>query len=231
MYHTSLQNALRLILGLALSLPLLAAARSHDSGNGDIDKVNGSIHVDAGQTAGKLSTVNGSIHVADGAHASSAETVNGAVDIGAQSDLDTVETVNGGIVIGEQTKVRKTVEAVNGSISLGLGSDVAGRVSNVNGGIKLKGAHVGGGIETVSGGVTIGADSRLEGGLLVKKPSSGWFNFGIEKKPRIVIGPHAQVQGGLTFHREVELYVSSSANVDKIEGATPVSFSGDSPAD
>lgn len=229
MHHTPLQNALRLMLGLALSLPLLATASTHD--NGDIDKVNGSIHVDAGQTAGKLSTVNGSIHVADGAHVSSAATVNGAVDIGAQIDLDTVETVNGGIVIGEQTKVRKTIEAVNGSISLGQGSDVVGRVSNVNGGIELKGAHVGGGIETVSGGVTIGADSRLEGGLLVKKPSGGWFNFGIEKKPRIVIGPHAQVQGGLTFNREAELYVSTSASVDKIDGATAVTFSGDSPAD
>lgn len=224
-----LQPALNLILSLAINLPLLAAAKANDTS--DIDKVNGSIRIETGQTVGKLSTVNGSIHVASGVHAMSAETVNGAVEIGAQSDLDSVETVNGAIVIDPQAHVRKTLEAVNGSISLAQGSEVSGHLSNVNGAIKLNAAHVGGGIETVSGDVTIGADSRVEGGLLVEKPNSGWFHFGIEKKPRIVIGPHAQVRGALTFKREVELYVSSSASVDKIDGATPVTFMGDTPSD
>jgi hypothetical protein len=43
---------------LALGLPLLAAAQRHD-----IDKINGSVQVEAGQQAGDVSTVNGSVHI------------------------------------------------------------------------------------------------------------------------------------------------------------------------
>jgi hypothetical protein len=50
-----------------------------------------------------------------------------------------------------------------------------------------------------------------------------------DRVPKIVIGPHAVVQGNLTFQREVELYVSDSATVGKIEGATAKKFSGSAP--
>ena len=53
--------------------------------------------------------------------------------------------------------------------------------------------------------------------------------MGSPHKPRIVIGPHAVVQGKMTFKREVELYVSDSATIAAIEGATPTKFSGDQP--
>lgn len=208
----------------------LAAGTAFAAGNVDldIDKINGSIHVPDGATVGKLSTVNGSIHVGDGARAVAATTVNGSIHIGANAALDSLDTVNGGIHIGAKTKIDKTVEAVNGSIALAAGADVNGKVSNVNGGIALDVAHVGGGIETTSGDIDVGADSRVEGGILVKEDTS-WFHFGISRDPRIVVGPHAVVQGDLVFKRSVQLYVSGSATVGKIVGATPTKFTGDKP--
>jgi len=100
-------------------------------------------------------------------------------------------------------------------------------VSNVNGAIRLEGAHVGGGIETVSGDIEVGAGSRVEGGIRVEKPN-GWFNPS-SKPPRIVIGPDAVVEGTLDFRREVELHVSDRATVGTIEGATAKRFSGPTP--
>jgi DUF4097 and DUF4098 domain-containing protein YvlB len=210
---------------LAFSLGQAALAGNEDL---DIDKVNGSIHVPDNATAGKLSTVNGGIRIGAGAHAKSADTVNGGIDVGTNVTLDSVETVNGGLRIGEKTRIAKTVETVNGSITLDSGVDVAGKLSNVNGGIRLDNAHVGGGIETVSGDIDVGPNSRVEGGILVEADHS-WFRFGSGRLPRIVIGPHANVQGTLRFKRDVELYVSDSATIGNIEGAKPVKFSGDKP--
>jgi hypothetical protein len=217
---TRLAPALLLAFGLANA----AWAGNDDL---DIDKVNGSIHVPDNSTVGKLSTVNGSIKVGANAHARSVETVNGGIDLDSGATVDSLETVNGGIRIGERNKVGRDVEAVNGSITLHTGADVSGKLSNVNGSIKLEDAHVGGGIETSSGDVNVGANSRVEGGLVVNEDHS-WFHVG-SHKPRIVIGPHATVQGTLQFKREVELFVSDSATVGKIEGATPQKFTGDQP--
>jgi hypothetical protein len=211
-----------LCLLFALAVTQAGAAGNDDL---DIDKVNGSIHVPANAAVGKLSTVNGGINVGANAHAKSAETVNGGIDLDNGVTIDSLETVNGGIRVGEQDKVGKTIEAVNGSITLHTGADVGGRVSNVNGSIKLDAAHIGGGIETSNGDITVGANSRVEGGILVNEDHS-WFHS-TSRKPHIVIGPHATVQGTLQFKREVELYVSDSATVGQIEGATPQKFSGD----
>ncbi|MBS0569634.1 MAG: hypothetical protein JSS28_03420 [Proteobacteria bacterium] len=212
-------------LSAALAFGTALAAGNADL---DIDKVNGSIHVPDNAIVGKLSTVNGSIHVGDGAHAAGATTVNGSIHIGANDTLESLDTVNGGIHVGAGAKIAKTIEAVNGSITLGTGADVAGKVSNVNGGIALSAAHVGGGIETTSGDIDIGANSRVEGGVLVN-PDNSWFHFGVNRNPRIVIGPHAVVQGEMVFKRTVQLFVSDSATVGKIEGAKPVTFTGDKP--
>ena len=207
---------------LALGLATTAFAGNDDL---DIDKVNGSIHVPSSATVGKLSTVNGGINVGANAQAKSAETVNGGIDLDSGVTIGSLETVNGGIRVGEKNKVASTIEAVNGSITLHAGADVGGRVSNVNGTIKLDASHVAGGIETSNGDITIGADSRVEGGVLVNEDHS-WFHTS-SRKPHIVIGPHATVQGTLTFKREVELYVSDSATIGKVEGATPQKLSGD----
>ena len=211
-------------LAAALSLGLAFGASARGI---DVDKVNGSIHIESDQQAGDLSTVNGSIRVDTGGSATKVSTVNGGIELGDRVAVDSVETVNGGIELGQGARVARTVEAVNGHIQLAHGADVAGKASNVNGRITLDGAHVGGGIETVSGDVEIGANSRVEGGLLVEKPHG--FSWGKNKNPRIVIGPHAVVDGTLDFRRDVDLYVSDTAKVGTITGATANRFSGDHP--
>ncbi|HEU4669770.1 MAG TPA: hypothetical protein VFR91_03650 [Dyella sp.] len=214
----------RTLFALAFALALPLAAQAQDS----IDKVNGSVHVEAGTQAGDASTVNGSVHVEDGATVRKASTVNGSVELGDKAQASEVGTVNGAVTLGAGAHVSGKVEAVNGAIRLGKGADVGGRVSNVNGAISLDAAHVGGGLGTVSGDITVGADSRVEGGLLVEKPG-GWFHWGNHRPPHVVIGPHAVVQGTLEFRREVVLEVSDSAQIGPVKGATPVTFHGDTP--
>ena len=45
----------------------------------------------------------------------------------------------------------------------------------------------------------------------------------------MVIGPNAVVDGTLKFEREVKLFVSESAKIGPVEGATPQMFAGESP--
>lgn len=208
-------------LALLLALPVLA--------DGDISKVNGSVRVEANQTAGDVSTVNGSIRIEDGARVESAETVNGSIALTADVGARELSTVNGSIEVGQRSRIAESVETVNGRVHLGRGAEVSGAVSNVNGEIRLDAARVGGGIKTVSGNVLVGADSRVDGGLLVEKPS-GWFTSGNSRKPRIVIGPRAVVEGTLEFRREVELFVSDTAQIGPIKGANAQAFSGDQPS-
>ncbi|MEO8671797.1 MAG: hypothetical protein ABI411_10820 [Tahibacter sp.] len=212
-------------LFLAIALTFCASAFA---GSGpDIDKVNGAIHLESGQVGGDLSTVNGSIRMDAHATADDLETVNGSIDIGDDSNAQSLETVNGAIEIGARTRIARGVEAVNGSITLAEGADVNGKLSNVNGRIEVSAAHVGGGIETVAGDIELGANARVDGGILVEKPS-GW-SWGKQKTPRVVIGPHAVVNGSLVFQREVELLVSDSASIGTVTGATATKFSGEHP--
>ena len=214
----------RTALALALALVVPLAANAQDS----IDKVNGSVHVEAGQQVGDASTVNGSVHIEDGATVRKASTVNGSVELGDKAQASEVGTVKGAVTLGAGARVSGKIEAVNGAIRLAKDADVGGRVSNVNGAISLDDAHVGGGLGTVSGDITVGADSRVEGGILVDKPG-GWFHWGNRRPPHVVIGPHAVVQGTLEFRRDVVLQVSDSAQIGPVKGATPVKFSGDTP--
>ncbi len=222
---TTRNSAMRrtlLALALVIALPLTAHARDND-----IDKINGAVRVETGQQAGDVSTVNGSVHVGERAVVQKASTVNGSVELGAQAQATEVETVNGSASIGAGGKVSGNVSTTNGAIRLGKGADVAGKAANVNGGVTLDGAHVGKGIQTVSGDIIVGPNSRVEGGILVEKPG-GWFNSS-SRRPRVVIGPHAIVQGTLEFRREVSLQVSDSAQIGPVQGATPTKFSGDMP--
>ena len=202
-----------------------AVAIAHDDDN-DTSKVNGSISVQDGQTAGALDTVNGSIRVGDDATISKAGTVNGSVKLGANVTAQSLDTVNGAIDVGARSKISGDIDAVNGRVSLDEGVDIGGKVENVNGAIRLNAAHVVGRIKTTSGDIEIGADSRVDGGILVEKP--GWF-FGNSKTPTVTIGPRAVVGGTLEFRRDVELFVSESATVGPITGATAKRFSGDRP--
>ena len=229
-----------LYLALLACLPLAAVA------NDGISKVNGSVRVEAGQSAGDVSTVNGSVTIEEGATASDVETVNGSVNIernatvqhaesvnggislAADAKAASVETVNGTLKFAEGVQVSGDVSAVNGTAQLAKGADIRGRLSNVNGKMTINAAHVGGGLKTVNGDILVGADSRVEGGILVEKPNQNWFNRN-RRPPRIVIGPGAVVEGKLRFEHEVELLVSDRAKIGSVEGATASTFSGDEP--
>ena len=196
---------------LFLALTALSTATFAQDGR-DIDKVNGHITAEAGQSYGDLSTVNGGIEAAD--------------DVATRG----VEAVNGSIRFGRNARIDGDVETVNGGIYIDRGSQVAGGVSTVNGAIGLVDADVERGIETVNGDVTVGVGSHVKGGIKVEKPTG---NFGIrigkQKIPRIVIGPDAVVDGPLVFEREVVLYVHASARTGAITGATAIRYDGATP--
>jgi cytoskeletal protein CcmA (bactofilin family) len=211
-----------LLLSLCIALPAVAGVSACGENNG----VNGSVHVVAGKEAASAHTVNGSIHVDDNATVTSAGTVNGNVHLGAHATATSLNTVNGSISLGEGARASGGVDTVNGEIVLNDGADAGGGISNVNGKIKVTAAHVAGGIHTVNGNITITGASRVEGGILVKKPSGNLFN---SDDPIVIIGPGATVQGDLRFERKVRLYVSDKATIGTVTGATPVTFSGDTP--
>jgi cytoskeletal protein CcmA (bactofilin family) len=195
----------------------------------DISKVNGAVHTEQGQRYGDLETVNGSISIAEGVEADSAGTVNGSISVADRAIVRELSTVNGRIQIADDVQVGGSAETVNGGIGVAAGSRVSGDLETVNGEIELDAAEVGGDLRTVGGNITVGADSTVRGGILVEKPRGSWFSWGEPKKPRIVIGRNAVVEGELVFKREVELYVHQSAQVGSIDGATAVRFSGDRP--
>jgi len=205
----------------------LSGCDAADNGN-DSTKINGSVHVPAGKQPGAVATVNGSIQVDDHAAITSATTVNGSVNLGDHGTATSLNSVNGAITLGSGAHVSRSIASVNGELTLNDGADVAGSLSNVNGTITLTAAHVGGGIKTVNGSMTITGASRVEGGILVQKPS-GELMHSNRDVPRIVIGPGATVQGALRFERTVQLYVSDKATIGTVTGATPIPFSGDSP--
>lgn len=192
----------------------------------DTERVMGSVEVADGEHAGDVSTVNGSVHIGENAVVGHAEVVNGAITIGAHATAGGAEAVNGPIRIYDGAGISGAVETVNGPITLADGADVKGEVSNVNGPIKVAAAHVGGDIQTVSGNIEVGPNGKVDGGIHVQRDNS-WFRS--SDVPRVVIGPGTVVKGTLRFDRPVVLYVSDHATIGPVQGATPKTFSGDSP--
>ena len=218
------------LAGFCTAVAMLAAisgCSASDDGDGS-NKVNGSIHVAAGKPPGSVATVNGSIHVDDNATISSGSTVNGSVHLGGHATADSLSSVNGSMTLGAGARVSGAVSAVNGELNLADGAEVNGELSNVNGKITLLSAHVAGGIKTVNGSMSITGASRVEGGILVQKPSSEMLSI-LHEVPQIVIGPGATVQGELRFERTVKLFVSDKATIGTVTGATPIPFTGDNP--
>jgi len=214
------------IAACALVLALSACDDSFDSDGSH--SVNGSLHVPAAKEPSDVTTVNGSIRIDENAAVLSATTVNGGIHVGAHATAVTLKTVNGSITLGSGAHVSAGVGSVNGDLTLQDGAEVSGSLSNVNGNISLTAAHVAGGISTLSGNISVTGASRVEGGILVKKPSGFGISFG-EDIPLIVIGPGATVQGDLRFERKVRLYVSDKATIGAVTGATAIAFTGDKP--
>lgn len=213
-----------LAAGIGLAVALAAAAPLHAQES--VNKVNGGISVDAGETMGDLTTVNGGITLDNDAVAAEVTTVNGGIRLGEGARAQSLESVNGGVRLAENARVAGELDSVNGSITLLPGARVDGDLGNVNGTITLDAAQVGGQLSTTNGSVLIGEGSLVEGGLLIRKPKGISFE---SRPPRVVIGPDAEVRGTLTFEREVSLYVHERARVGTIEGATPQRYSGSEP--
>ena len=196
--------------------------------------VNGSITVGADAVVtGGVRTVNGSIRVDSGASIEVAETVNGRVKIASNVRSESLTTVNGAVTVGESSTVNGEIETVNGGISVDKGSKIAKSVSNVNGNIELSGAEVGGDVATVTGSIDVMDGTLVKGDLIVEKPSNwGWGNKK-SRKPRIVVGPGSTIEGVIKLEHEVELYVSTTANVGGVSGVMSmddaVRFSGERP--
>lgn len=196
--------------------------------------VNGSITVGESATVtGNLKTVNGTIRIDDGAVVRGASTVNGGLKLGNKGTAEYLSTVNGSIRIGEDATVDGEVEAVNGRITIYQGGRTTDNVGNVNGEIELNGAEVGGDVSTVSGDINLADQSVVKGDIVVEQPS-GW-SWGKEKsrKPRIVIGPGSRVEGTIVLEREVDLFISDTAEVGGVSGEMSmedaVRFSGKRP--
>ncbi|MFD0740332.1 hypothetical protein ACFQZQ_13690 [Lysobacter koreensis] len=217
----------RRLLPLCLSLALFAPAAF--ASNQDIDKVNGSITVDASDRVGDLDTVNGSINIGAHARTGDAETVNGSIRVASNVQCGGLSTVNGSIRVEDNVQMNAGLATVNGSIFVDRKGNVRGDVETVNGGIGLVDTDVSGGIETVNGDVTVGVGSHVRGGIHYEKPSRQWISFSKRRDPRVVIGANARVDGPLLFERKVELYVHDSAQIGPVTGATAVRYSGQPP--
>lgn len=196
--------------------------------------VNGSISIgENAVVSGNVRTVNGTIRVDAGASIQKASTVNGAVRISDNVRSESLGTVNGSVTVGESATVDGEIEAVNGRISVAKGSTVALDVSNVNGQIELTGARIGGDVATVNGDVYVIEGTVVKGDLIVEKPSGWGWGKSKSRKPRIVIGPGSSVEGVVKLEREVNLFVSDTAEVGGVTGVMSmddaVRFSGDRP--
>jgi DUF4097 and DUF4098 domain-containing protein YvlB len=216
------------VLALVALLGACGGGPENASDDGNVQKVNGDVHVTAGKPVGTIDSVNGSIQIDDNAAVASANTINGSIHVGDHATSGTVRTVNGSITVGTGARLSGSVVAVNGALALRDGADVAGAVSNIIGDIRIDDAHVGRGIKTVGGDIEIFGKSHVEGGIAVEKPS-GQPPPGGDKPPHVVIGPGVIVQGELRFDRPVRLDVSNRATVGPVIGATPVTFTGDEP--
>lgn len=220
-------------LVLAFAVMLLAGT-AQAAAQADVDKVNGSITADAGQSYGDLETVNGGIRIEAGARTENAQTVNGSIKVAEKAQTGDLGTVNGGIRVERDVQVKGGLETVNGDVFVDRGGRVSGGVTTVNGAIGLVATELGKDIETVNGDITVGTGSHVRGGIRIEKPTNNWMPISIGKRrpPRIIIGPNAVVDGPLVFEREVKLYVHKSAKTGAITGATAVSYDGDrAPAD
>lgn len=157
-------------------------------------------------------------------------TVNGSIRIGNGLVADDVESVNGSIRIGQNSAISGEVSAVNGKIEVGAGGSVSGDVGNVNGELKLVGSEIGGDVSTVTGDIWVTENATVRGDIIVER-SRGWGNR--RKKPKVVIGPGSRVLGAIIAEREIELYISDSAEVREVRGEASLEdaerFSGNRP--
>jgi DUF4097 and DUF4098 domain-containing protein YvlB len=201
--------------------------------SGGASTVNGSVTVGSDAVVtGTVSTVNGTVRIGENARIEDAETVNGSLRVSDGVQSQDLSSVNGAIQVGTGVTVDGEISVVNGKIKLESGTTVSGEVSNVNGEIKLIGAEVRGSLSTVNGDVLLQDQATIIGDLTVERPS-GWNNSNNSRKPKVVIGPGSRVGGSIILEQEVDLYISTSAEVGSVSGVMSIDdaerFSGKRP--
>ena len=202
--------------------------------SGGESTVNGNISVGADATiSGSLSTINGTIRVDDDVRLDDAETVNGALRLGDSVTVSSLETVNGSIRVGERGNIEGGIEAVNGRIEANGGTVIGRGVSNVNGEIELSGAEVSGDVSTVNGDVLLYGGTAVLGDVVIEKPNRWNWGSKLARKPKVIVGPGSRVDGDIIAEREIDLYLSESAQVGGVRGEVGIDdairFSGDRP--
>ena len=201
--------------GMSLNKSIKIEAGASSTG---ASTVNGSIKVGSGAiVTGDVSTVNGTIRVDSNAQVEDVETVNGSVRVADGVRSQNLGSVNGSVKVGNNVTVDGEISVVNGKISIDKGTTVSGDLSNVNGEIKLRGAEVDGDLETVNGDVLLSDKAVLRGNLTVEKPT-GWGSSHNKRKPKVVIGPGSRVEGSIILEQEVELFISTTAEVGGVSG-------------
>ena len=232
---------------LLASLLVLAGISGCAKHKDSMHRIDGSIHVTAGQTNGDAATLNGAISIDDKAAFGIADAINGDIWVGAGASGKTARAVDGSITLDKGAHLSGEMTVANGNLTLNEGAE-AGSVSNVNGRIVanlgrfgpfilhehdgaktyVNLAVVDRGINTVNGDIFVNGPSRIQGGIHVNRLPTGIVQAAHEP-PRIVIGPGATVEGTMKFERPVKLYVSDKATIGSVVGASPISFSGDQP--
>ena len=196
---------------------------------GGTHSVNGAVHIAAGEHTGEVTSVNGSIQIDAQARVAGVRSVNGSQSLGEGAHARSMSAVNGTISIAPHAEVSGDVACVNCSMSLASGAEVGGTLASVNGPITVDGAQVQGRLRTVNGAITLLNGARIEGGILMKK-THGFSDSTASRIPRVVIGRDVTVNGTLKFEREVRLYISDQVkHLGPIEGATPITYTGDTP--
>lgn len=191
--------------------------------------INGDISIGSGAVVdGDMSTINGDVHAATGAHVGKLTTVNGDISVDHDAQTGELTNVNGGIRLGQHATANGNVTSVNGDIQTGNGVHIQGDVTDVNGNIALCAVQAGGDLRFVNGTVLVKTGSAIKGSVIAKKPK---FSSSDElHEPVMIIGPHAIVDGPITFERPGKLYVSDSAVIHAVDGVTPEKFSGTAPS-
>lgn len=191
--------------------------------------INGDISIGSGAVVdGDMSTINGDVHAATGAHVGKLTTVNGDISVDHDAQTGELTNVNGNIQLGQHVAANGNVTTVNGDIQTGNGAHIQGDITDVNGNIALCAVKAEGDLRFVNGTLLIKTGSEIKGSVIAKKPK---FDSSDElHEPVVIVGPHAIVDGPITFERPGRLYLSDSAVIHAVSGATPEKFSGAAPA-
>jgi hypothetical protein len=192
--------------------------------------INGEIDVGSDAIVdGNLRTINGRIYLANGAQAGNLTTINGNIRLGDGAYADDLQAVNGELKLGKNARAAK-LATVNGDVVVAQGAHISGNVGSVNGNLILCGTQLDGELSFYNGSVLLADGSVIHGNVTARKPTRDYQENAKQNEPVVIVGPHATIDGSITFERPGKLYVSDSAVIHNIEGIAAVKFSGAAPA-